>query len=151
MSQLGFPSQPQMPAAPLYPPKPGKVTAMGIITVCSGGLNAFYAIFWFFYVLVMGLATFGIACIFIVFPIYLALVATFEILYGIKLLANPMRLDRPSMAVPILEITAVISCNPIPLVAGILNLVFASDPEVKNYFAASGSRAFPIQPRVMQK
>jgi len=148
MSQPGFTPQPQLPAAPAYPPKPGKVTAMGIITICSGAINAMLALIYFFYVLLVGLATFGIGCIFIIFPLYLGLVAIFEIMYGIKLLANPMRLERPSIAVPVLQFTTVIACSVLAVVAGILNLVFGSDPEVKAYFDASGSRAFPVQPRV---
>ena len=133
-------SVPQLAAifdAPAMDKKPGKVQALSIITLVSGCYNAVHAVFFFFYVLMVGVMTFGLGCVLIVLPIYLGIVATLEILYAMKILATPMKTNQPSKVVPILQVICVLACNPITLAAGILGLVFNNDPDVKAYFAAT--------------
>ena len=140
------------PATPATPPgtKPSKVQVMAIGTLVSGCLNAVSAIIWFFNVLMIGLSTLGIGCIFIFVPIVLGVVAVFEILYAMKIMPTPMKTNQTSKIVPILQICCIIGCNPIALACGILNIVFANDPEVRAYFASmdapGSSTAFPIAP-----
>lgn len=115
--------------------KPGKIMTMAIVTLVSGCLNAVWAMTSAIYVFVVGLSTCGIGCLFIFVPAFLLLVAILEILYATKLLATHPKTDHPSVAIPILEILCLLTCNPVALAAGILNLIFSSDPEVKAYFA----------------
>jgi hypothetical protein len=117
--------------------KAGKVQALAILTLISGCYNAVHAMALFVFVLFFGLATFGLGCVLIVLPIYLGIVAALEILYATKILPTPMKTNRPSHVIPILQIICAIAGNPITLAVGVLGIVFNNDPEVKAYFAAT--------------
>lgn len=111
-------------------PKPGKIQAIAIMTIINGALN----IFWGAGVslgMLFGLVT--IICI----PITImpAILGIFEILYGVKLLANPPQPAQPSQTLAILEICCIIVGNVFSMVVGILALVFYNEPDVRAYFA----------------
>jgi len=57
------------------------------------------------------------------------------IIYAAKLLSDPPSPVKPSQALAILEICAILIANVISLVTGILALVFYNEPEVQKYFA----------------
>jgi hypothetical protein len=59
----------------------------------------------------------------------------FEIVYAARLLSNPPKPTQPSQAIAILEICCILFGNVVPLVIGILALVFYNQPEVQDYFA----------------
>ena len=112
--------------------KPGMFTALSIMTLISGVVNIVYSL------IVTGgivLGTFGIGLLCAPITILPAILGVFEILYAVKLLANPPQPVQPSQAIAILEICCIITLNVISTVTGILALVFYNDPAVKAYFA----------------
>jgi len=115
-------------------PKPGKFQAIAIMQLISGCMNGMWS-------LIFALSG-GIICI---TPIYGIIVAIFEIMAGAKGLGqNPIDNPRFYRTVAILEIIAIINFNPIPLIVGILVLVFWQDPEVQAFFSGTW------QPTMMQ-
>lgn len=116
---------PPVPAS-LQGGKPGKLTAVGVLTLVAGVLNCLMGLYW-----ILGCIT--AVCT----PFYVAL-GVVEILYAVKLLAEPMKMRELSKVIPIFQIAAILLLNPVSVTAGILSLVFANDPEVKAYLAAQG-------------
>jgi len=120
------------------PPKkverPSNINALGIMTIISGAINIVASLGLSFMV---AITLVGLICL----PVTLlpAVLGIFEILYGIKLLANPPRPVQPSKAIAILEIVTFLFLNVISGVVGILALVFYSDPQTKAYFEAINS------------
>ena len=130
--------EPSAPVPPYIPPlpsgagKPGMVQALAIMTIINGILNILYGVS-VTTAIVLGTFFVGILCAPVtILPVVLGI---FEIIYGIKLLANPPQPVRPSQTLAILEIVAVISGNIISAVVGVLALVFYADANVKAYFA----------------
>jgi hypothetical protein len=112
--------------------KPGMVQAILIMTLVNGILNILYGL-GVTLAIVLGTFFVGIICAPItILPVVLGV---FEIIYAVKLLANPPQPVKPSQAIAILEIINVITGNIISAVVGVLALVFYSDMKVKNYFA----------------
>ena len=130
-------SVPELLAGRTAGQKPGKVQALSIIALISGCLNAMWAMYFTVHILFFGLITFGLGCILLVLPLWVAIVAALEINYATKILPTPMKTNRPSQIIPILQMTCALGCNPLALAAGIISLVFTNDPEVKAYFAAT--------------
>ncbi len=114
--------------------RPSNVKAIGIMTIVSGAVNIVASLSLSFTVV---LTLVGVVCL----PVTLlpAVLGIFEILYGIKLLANPPRPVQPSKTIAILEVVTFLFLNVISGVVGILALVFYSDPETKAYFEAINS------------
>lgn len=117
-----------------YPPasnKPGKVQAIAIMTLINGILNIFYAL-GVTATIVFGTLGIGLLCA----PITIlpAILGVFEIICGSNLLSNSPQGIKSIQTIAILEIICIISGNVLSAVIGILNLVFASDSEVKNYY-----------------
>jgi hypothetical protein len=124
------------PAAPATGAKPGKLTALAVLTLVAGVINCMTGL-----ALVFGCWT--IVCT----PFFVAM-GVAEIIYATKLLPEPIKVPQLSPVMPILQIAAIILFNPVSVTAGILSLIFANDPEVKAYFAAQ-NQAFaraPIAP-----
>ena len=112
--------------------KPGMVQAISIMTLINGILNILYGL-GVTAAIVLGTLFVGIICAPItILPVVLGI---FEIIYAVKLLANPPQPIKPSQAIAIFEIVAVVSGNIISAVVGVLALVFYSDMNVKTYFA----------------
>ena len=116
--------------------KPGMFMAVAIITLVSGVINILYGLG-----VTVGivLGTLGIGLICAPLTILPAVLGIFEILYAVKLLANPPQRVQPSQAIAIMEIACILSGKVLSTVAGILALVFYSDPAVKAYFAKINS------------
>ncbi|MCS7010496.1 MAG: hypothetical protein NZL98_03920 [Anaerolineales bacterium] len=115
---------------PFFIVKPGLVQAIAIMTLVNGVLNILWGATTTFG-MIAGLVTLCIVPLTIL-PLILGI---FEILYAVKLLADPPQPVRPSQTIAILEICCIVVGNVISLVIGILALVFYNDPAVKTYFA----------------
>ena len=115
-----------------YFKKPGKETAMSIMTLVSGIINIIFGI-TLSLGLLAGIVT--ILCLPIgILPIVLGI---FEIIHASKLLStNPRPPVNTNQVIYILEICAIIFGVITSFVVGIVNLVFSSDPEVKQYFTS---------------
>lgn len=109
--------------------KPSNVTALGVLNVVSGVINIVASLSVTF-----GLAISLVGLICVPITILPAILGVFEILYGIKLLANPPQPVKPSQAIAICQLITFLYLNVVSGVVGILALVFYSDPEVKAYF-----------------
>jgi hypothetical protein len=130
-----------------YPPvnsvplrKPGKVTAIAIMTLVSGILNCLWG-------LSAGVSIFVgnfFACYWAPYTITLGIL---EIIYSAKLLGqNPINV-KPANYLAIMEIVNITTLNAYQffigdVVVGVLSLVFYSDPEVKAYFARINGQTF---------
>ena len=110
--------------------KPALVTAIAVMTLVSGIIN----LFWGFVASATALGTLvGIICL----PITIlpTILGIFEIIYAAKLLSVQPEGVKPSQPIAIFEILMLFYFNIFSLVAGILTLIFYSDPSVKEYFA----------------
>lgn len=118
--------------------RPGLATALGIMTLVNGILNILAGLGLTLGV-VIGTIGLGVLCA----PITLlpAVLGVFEILYALKIIADPSQPVRFSQTIAILEICAIVYGNGLSLLVGILALVFANDPAVKEYFAAVNAPA----------
>jgi len=115
--------------------KPGKIQTVAILTLISGITNILWMLLLGLFILIGGIASLGVGCLFIPLVIPPIVLGVFEILYATKLLPTPMKPAKPSQTLAILEIICVITGNIVAVAAGIIALVMYSDPEVKDYFA----------------
>lgn len=117
------------------PQKPGKVQTVGILTLVSGIGNILYMLFLGSFILVGGIASLGIGCLFLPLVVPPLVLGIFEIIYGIKLMANPMQPTQPSTAIAIMEIVCILTGNILALIVGIVALIVYNDEETKAFFA----------------
>jgi uncharacterized membrane protein len=111
---------------------PGKFQALTYITLVSGILNILYGLGLTAAVV---LGTFGIGLLCSPITILPSVLGIFEILYAVKLMANPPQPPvKPSQTIAIMEICCILLGGVLPAVAGILALVFYNDPEVLAHF-----------------
>lgn len=120
------PPQPGYAAPPAMPKKPGKLTAIAIIMLVSGIFNLLFS-------LSMLIAALGTCVTILLVPLFLV-AGILEIIHATKILKDPIEVYKPATGLAILEICCIIGCNFYSLVAGILNLVFWGDPQVKQYY-----------------
>jgi len=117
--------------------RPGMVSAIGVLTLISGivnvlaglGIGAGLALS----VVLLCVAPLG------ALPIVLGV---FEILYALKLLADPPQPVRPNQTIAILEIVCFLFGNGLAGITGVLALIFYSETGVKAWFA----RLEPVMP-----
>ncbi len=113
--------------------KPGKVQAITIMMLVNGILNILAGL-GLTASIVLGTIGIGILCA----PITIlpAVLGVFEVISASRLLTDPVRPVKNLQTIAIFEIVAVVCGLGISAVVGILNLVFLSEPEVKNYLAS---------------
>lgn len=111
--------------------KPGMVTALGVMTLVNGIFNILAGIGLMISIIV-GTLGLGLLCA----PVFLlpTVLGIFEVLYALKILANPPQPVKFSQTIAILEICCIVFGNVVSMVVGILALVFYNDPGVKRYF-----------------
>lgn len=114
--------------------RPGKVTAIGVMTLIGGVVAGIVSITLFVYALIVGIATLGIGFLFFFPAIYSLILCIVAIVKGILLLtARPQQRSGP-LVTAILQVINIISCDFVNVVLGILILVFQSDPQVRAYY-----------------
>ena len=119
--------------------KPNLVMAIALMTLVNGIFNIIWGIAIITGTFGLGLLCFGI-------PLFPMVLGGFEIAYAIKLLASPPQPVRPSQAIAIWEIAAVLVLNVFSMVVGILVLIFYNDTTVKEYFARLNGMPTPPPP-----
>lgn len=109
-------------------PTPGKVQAISIILLVNGILNvlAGLSITGAAIISIVGLLCLPVA----VLPLVLGV---FEIVYASKMLSGKAVAASTVKTLAVFEIANIIYGNVLSVVAGILNLVFLDDPQVKAY------------------
>ncbi len=122
--------------------KPGMVTTLGVMTLVSGILNILTGLGITFAVAVSTLGI-GLLCAPITFlP---GILGVFEILYALKILANPPTPVQFSQTIAILEILTILIGNVVALIVGILALVFYNDPLVRDYFERINAQPVAVE------
>lgn len=123
---------------------PGLVKTIAVMTLVNGIVN----ILWGLGVTAgVVLGTFFIGMICAPVTILPTILGIFEMIYALKLLANPPQPVRPSTTIAILEILCVAAGNVFSMIVGILALVFYNDPQVKEYFANLNGIPYPVAPK----
>ncbi|MEW6180473.1 MAG: hypothetical protein AB1522_11155 [Chloroflexota bacterium] len=118
--------------------KPGMVTTLGVMTLVSGIINILTGLG---ITAATVLGTLGIGLICAPITVLPAILGVFEVLYALKILANPPVPVQFSQTIAILEILCILFGNAIALIVGILALVFYNDVTVKNYFERINAQA----------
>ena len=123
------------PQQPLHPNvKPGKVQAIAIMTLVGGILAILASLAWAIYVIIFGMISFGLLCVFIVFPIYQLTAGIILTVRGAQMLGkNPQAAYSSAKSSAILQIICIICCDVFNLVMGIVSLVNQGDPQVRAY------------------
>jgi hypothetical protein len=116
--------------------KPAKLQTMAVLVLINGVLN----IVWGGILALLGvLSLIGILCA----PILLLpmVLGVFELIYALKLLADPPRVTKLSQAIAILEICNFLFLNIFSVVVGVISLIFMNEDEIKDYFGSLGPAA----------
>ena len=123
------------PQQPLHPNvKPGKVQAIAIMTLVGGIFAILASLAWATYVIIFGMISFGLLCVFIVFPIYQLTAGIILTVRGAQMLGkNPQAAYSSAKSSAILQIICIICCDVFNLVMGIVSLVNQGDPQVRTY------------------
>lgn len=110
--------------------KPGKLQTVAIIWIVDGAMS----IVWGAALAIGALASIiGIICLPIaVYPLVLGIV---EVIYGVKLFGDPVKLTKPPIFVSIMEMVDIAFGDVLGLIAGIVTYALLNDEEVKAYFA----------------
>ena len=128
-----------------YGESPSLVKTIAVMTLINGIIN----VLWGLGVtagVVLGTLFIGLICA----PVTIlpTILGIFEMIYALKLLANPPQPVQPSTSIAILEILTVLAGNVFSMIVGILALVFYNDPQVKEYFANLNGIPYPVAPEV---
>jgi hypothetical protein len=121
---------------PGYDPniKPGKVQAIAIMTLVGGILAILASLALATYVIIFGMISFGLLCVFIVFPIYQLTAGIILTVRGAQMLGkNPQAAYSSAKSSAILQIICIICCDVFNLVMGIVSLVNQGDPQARAY------------------
>ena len=116
--------------------KPGLLEATAILTLISAIVHLVGFAGIFFWLLLAGLATFGLACFLLSLAFLPLVMAFFELRYALALLANPIRVSEPNKILAIVQVCLILCGNVVALAAGVVALVAYSDEAVLRYFAA---------------
>ena len=105
------------------------MTAIAVMVLVSGILDCLGGVF-----LLIGIWTIPLGA-------YSIVLGVLEIIYATKILPVPMKVSQPAKYIAIMQIVNIVSCGVVPLVVGILSLIFYEEAEVQAYFAAQQGRA----------
>jgi len=106
--------------------KPGNIQLIAVIYLVDGLLNLTWGVSIIFglFSSLIGLICFPIGF----YPMALGLI---EIVYGLKLLGDPVRLRKAPWALSVLQLTTL---EPIGMFLGVITLLFYNSQDVKDYF-----------------
>jgi hypothetical protein len=125
---------PPAPGSGFYPP--GDVGTIKVFFIVSLVVNAIATLMWLFSVLGVGLATCGIGCLLIVLPAVTGAATVFDAMAVSKMGQAPNQGVYGFLkTTAIMDIVSgVIGMSVVPLVMGILALIFLQKPEVQRYY-----------------
>jgi len=116
---------------------PGKIQAISIIQIVVGSLEILMSIFWLFYVLVIGLVTFGLGLLMIPLPIILLTVGIMSLVSGIKGV-NKKVSKKLMFTVAICQMVLLLGCDVISFGAGLTGVILLTQDDTKAYFHQLG-------------
>lgn len=116
---------------------PGKIQAIAIMQTVAGSFEILFSLFWFFYVLILGLATFGIGLIMIPLPIILLAVGIVSLVSGIKGLNKKIN-KKLSYTAAIGEMVLLLGCDFISFGIGLTSVILLGQEDTKAYFRQIG-------------
>lgn len=119
-------------------PYPGKLQAISIIQTVVGGIEILMSIFWLFYTLIIGLATFGIGLILIPLPLILLGVGIFSLVTGIKGLNNKSFNRKASFTIAIAQMILLLGCDVLSFGSGLATIILLNQDDTKAYLASIG-------------
>ncbi|HEY2867480.1 MAG TPA: hypothetical protein VGJ02_10345 [Pyrinomonadaceae bacterium] len=129
--------QPVWPSSAPLQSQPGKIQAMAIVQTVAGSLEILMSLFWFVYVLAIGLATFGIGLILIPLPIILLTIGILSLVSGIKGLNK--KVSRKLMfSVAICQMVLLLGCDVLSFGAGLTGVILLTQEDAKAYFRQIG-------------
>jgi hypothetical protein len=112
---------------------PGKLQAVAIIQTVIGSLEILGSIFGIFYVLILGIATFGIGLLAIPIPLIFLAVGILSLISGIKGLNKTPQFGL-GMGTAISQMALLLMCDVASFGCGLAALILLLQPEVKSYF-----------------
>jgi hypothetical protein len=117
---------------------PGKIQAIAIIQTVIGSLEILLSIFWFFYILLVGLATFGIGLLLLPVPLVVVIIGILSLVSGIKGL-NKKISRKLSLGVAISQMVLLLMCDVLSFAAGLTGVILLTQDDTKAFFNQSGS------------
>lgn len=112
---------------------PGKLQAIAIIQTVVGALEILGAIIGGIWVLIMGIATFGIGLLFIPIPFVFLVIGIVSLVSGIKGL-NRSPSYGMTLGVAIAQMALVLMCDFFSFGSGLAGLILLLQDDVKSYF-----------------
>jgi len=116
---------------------PGKIQAIAIMQTVVGSFEILFSLFWFLYVLIIGIATFGIGLIMIPLPIILLAVGIVSLVSGIKGLNKKFN-KKLSYTAAISEMVLLLGCDMISFGIGLTSVILLSQEDTKAYLRQTG-------------
>ena len=109
-------------------PTPQKVQIVGILMIVSAAFNIIIGLGFIVSIILICCAPIGLL------PLALGV---FEVIYGIRLIGSGQEpVQRQTLqTIAILEIASILVSNVGSFIAGVVNLLFLSDPEVMAYYS----------------
>ena len=118
-------------------PYPGKLQAISIVQTVIGAIEILLGIFWLFYTLLIGLATFGIGLLLLPLPFILLTVGIISLVAGIRGLNKNFR-KKLSFGIAIAQLVLLLGCDILSFAAGLTALILLSQDDTKAYLASVG-------------
>ncbi|MFN6964271.1 MAG: hypothetical protein ACK4S4_10960 [Pyrinomonadaceae bacterium] len=112
---------------------PGKLQAVAIVQTVIGSLQIVGSIFLAVWVLIFGIATFGVGLIMIPIPIVYLIVGILSLVAGIKGLQRTPAFGL-SFGVAIAQMFGIFLCDVVSFGCGLAGLILLLQPEVKSYY-----------------
>lgn len=116
-------------------PKPGLLEAAAILTLISGIVHLVSFCGLVIWVLIAGLASFGLACFLLPLAFVPLAMGVYELRYALALFATPLGVREPNRVLAIVEVCLILFGNVVALAAGVVALVAYSDEGVRRYWA----------------
>lgn len=105
----------------------------------SAIVNLVFALGWIIYVVIFGLFTCGLMCLFGIIPVINVIACVMDFIAYNKLNGLDQRGTYNTLQfASIFDIITILSGNPASMIFGILTLINIGNPEMKNYFVSRG-------------
>ena len=137
MPAVHAPMQPVWPNNVPSQSLPGKIQATAIIQTVAGSIEILMSIFWFVYVLFIGIVTMGFGLLLIPLPIILLTVGILSLVSGIKGL-NKKVSKKLMFSMAICQMVLLLGCDVLSFGAGLTGVILLSQEDTKAYFRQIG-------------